>query len=287
MPTRTIDRMGLLNRMGNVTGSATRHTVRCPAVAVLSTRTSGDPDAPALVAVHGVTGHARRWERLATERWGDRFVVAVDLRGHGSSTWDAPFNVDQHVEDVLDTLDGLDLATADLVGHSFGGLVAVHLLARAPGCVRRLVLLDPAIETDPAIVADQVAGALDDPGWDTVEAATLDRNGGLGDEIHPSVPVEIAQHLVLGDDGRYRFRYDRGAAIVAFTELARPLPHLPETRPTLLVGAMGAPFVTPVLVERLTAAFGDDLRVESLDCGHMVYWERFDDVADLVDGFLA
>ena len=46
----------------------------------------GDPAAPAVVCVHGVTGHGERFKRLAEERWASRFrVVAPDLRGHGRS----------------------------------------------------------------------------------------------------------------------------------------------------------------------------------------------------------
>ena len=42
----------------------------------------GDPDAPAVVCLHGVTGHGERYRRLA-ERWPGFRVIAPDLRGHG------------------------------------------------------------------------------------------------------------------------------------------------------------------------------------------------------------
>ena len=62
----------------------------------------GDASLPPLVCLHGVTSHGRHFEQLA-ERLADRFhVVALDLRGHGGSPWEPPWNLEQHVADVLD-----------------------------------------------------------------------------------------------------------------------------------------------------------------------------------------
>ena len=61
----------------------------------LNTHEWGDPSAPPVVCLHGVTGHGLRFRRLAEERLADRFhVVAADLRGHGHSTWDEPWDID-------------------------------------------------------------------------------------------------------------------------------------------------------------------------------------------------
>ena len=50
----------------------------------------GDPDAPPVVCLHGVTAHGERFMQLAEERWAEHFhVIAPDLRGHGRSGWDA------------------------------------------------------------------------------------------------------------------------------------------------------------------------------------------------------
>ena len=52
----------------------------------------GDPAAPPLVCLHGVTGHGERFKRLAEEHWSKRFhVIAPDLRGHGRSEWEPPW----------------------------------------------------------------------------------------------------------------------------------------------------------------------------------------------------
>jgi lipase len=72
----------------------------------------GSPTAPPVVCLHGLTGHALRYERLARAALGGRRVIGIDLRGHGHSTWEPPWGIPQHLSDVIDTLDALDLAEA-------------------------------------------------------------------------------------------------------------------------------------------------------------------------------
>src|SRR5207244_2258524 len=78
------------------TSSRARPTTHLPATAKRPSRAMrlhvhewGDPDAPPLVCVHGVTGHGERFKRLAEERWSaHHHVLAPDLRGHGRSGYD-------------------------------------------------------------------------------------------------------------------------------------------------------------------------------------------------------
>ena len=58
----------------------------------------GTPAAPPLVCLHGVTSHGRHFARLA-ERLG-RSVLAPDLRGHGDSTWEPPWDLEQQLIDL-------------------------------------------------------------------------------------------------------------------------------------------------------------------------------------------
>ena len=101
-----------------------------------------------VVLLHaGVCDH-RMWDPIVPALHdAGRKVVAPDLRGFGSRPVGlAPFS---HSSDVLALLDGLGAEQADLVGASFGGGVALQVAARAPGRVRSLALLAPAL-----------------PGWD-------------------------------------------------------------------------------------------------------------------------
>ena len=92
----------------------------------------GDDQSPPLVCLHGVTSHGRHFRPLA-ELLAERFhVVSVDLRGHGDSTWEPPWNLEQHVADVLAAA---PQERCTWLGHSFGGRVAYEVAAAAPSRV--------------------------------------------------------------------------------------------------------------------------------------------------------
>jgi len=127
---------------------------------------------------------------------------------------------------------------------------------------------------------------IDDPGWATVEDATVARNAGLGDAINPGVVEDIAEHLVEGVDGRFRFRFHRPAVIAAWGEMCAPLPSRVRAVPALLVVADRAGLVTSTIEADLVALFAGSLEVVHLDSSHMLYWDRFDETAAAITSFL-
>jgi len=90
----------------------------------------GSPGAPAVVCLHGVCAHGRRFRRLAEEHLADSFHVrALDLRGHGGSGWDEPWTIEAHAADLLETV----TEPATWIGHSFGGRLVAEVTAMDVG----------------------------------------------------------------------------------------------------------------------------------------------------------
>lgn len=89
--------------------------------------TAGDPQAPVVLAVHGVTANHLAWQFLGAL---DRFtVVAPDLRGRGrSGRLVGAAGMEQHARDLVAVLDRLETPAPLLVGHSMGGFVATALV---------------------------------------------------------------------------------------------------------------------------------------------------------------
>ncbi len=64
-------------------------------------------------------------------------------RGVAPSVTEGPFTIERHVADAVAVLDQHGVAAATVLGHSWGGYLAMQLTARAPGRVAALVLAEP------------------------------------------------------------------------------------------------------------------------------------------------
>ena len=257
-------------------------------MAVLNLHHYGAPDGAPTLAVHGVTAHGERYRRLAQEAFPERRWLAVDLRGHGRSTWDGPWTVEQHVADLLETLDAEGVERVEVVGHSYGGMIGLHLLATAPERVARLALLDPAIELPGEWLPRLTDELIEDPGWATPEEALAKRIEGRVPQSVADATEDVQRHLHLAPDGRWRMRFCRGAAIAGWSEMARRTVSVAHaSRPVLLVVAKQEEIVRPELRASLARDLGDRLTAVELDCGHMVYWDSFDGTAAALRAFLS
>ena len=249
----------------------------------LHTHEWGTADAPPVLCLHGVTGHGERFRMLAEERWAKRFrVIAPDLRGHGRSGWEPPWNLATHVADIVETLDALGVGAADVVGHSFGGRLALELAAAHPERVRRTVLLDPAIQLLPHVALHMTDLERRDRVFASAEEYA-DARGDGADTPRAFVLRDAELHCDVEADGTLRRRTCQSAVVTIYGELASDPPH-PDTlrAPTLLIHAPANGLVRD---EQLDAYAG---RVEILPVPgmHMVIWDAYDEVADAVERFL-
>jgi lipase len=240
---------------------------------------------PPIVALHGVRGHGARWRRLAERHTTGLQVIALDLRGSGESTWLPPWSLEQHAADVLETLDHLDLSTVDLMGHSFGGTVALTVANEAPHRVRRLVLLDPALDLPADYVLRRATRELTPPSYESPAEARANRAAQWPDAAEPeAIDEEVADHLTHDADGRYRWRYSAAAVVTGFSEMTRPAPPPPPGVPTLLVIADRGTAVEPSYLDKLEG--GSAVTITRLDSGHTVYIDRPVQTGALVQDFL-
>jgi pimeloyl-ACP methyl ester carboxylesterase len=103
-------------------------------------------EGPDVVLIHGVTGDLSVWFLCqAIGVLGRSFrVTAYDLRGHGYS--DVPpsgYTSAEQAGDTIAIMDALGIARAMLVGHSFGGVIAMHAAVLYPDRIEAVVLSDP------------------------------------------------------------------------------------------------------------------------------------------------
>jgi lipase len=246
----------------------------------------GDPDAPAVVCLHGVNAHGRRFRKLAEERLVPQFrVLAPDLRGHGRSTWEPPWTLDRHVSDIREALEALGVGPSVVIGHSFGGRLTLELTAA--GAVERSVLLDPAVWVPPSVALERAEALRADHSFATRDEAFAERRTISPLAPRPLLEEEFEEHLVVGEDGRLRFRYSQAAVIAAYGEMSQPPPDWSRVQvPTLLVVGAETDVVPPAVVDGLRFELGELLEVVTVPGRHIVLWDAFEQTADAIVAFL-
>lgn len=104
----------------------------------------GGRDRPPVLFLHGGSAHAHWWD-FTVPLLAERFrCVALDLRGHGESgrPADGNYGLAAHAADAAALVDALGLRGGGVVGHSFGGWVAMMYAAAAGDAVGALAVLD-------------------------------------------------------------------------------------------------------------------------------------------------
>ena len=130
----------------------------------------GTPGRPPLVLLHGIARVAHNFDHLAPH-FADRYhVIAVDMRGHGDSSWVASgaYLVEDYVADIEALIVQLKLQNLVLWGNSTGGRVAQMIAGRHPEWVTAVVSEDVGPER-PAAISNRRAArmAREAEGWAT------------------------------------------------------------------------------------------------------------------------
>ncbi len=205
-------------------------------------------------------------------------ILSPDLRGHGRSSWEPPWSIAQHVADVL------ELAPAQpsvWMGHSFGGRLVAEVARQAPGRVERAIMLDPALSVDAATALEKAELERMDASYESPDEAIEERlaSGLLFSTPRAILEREMDEHLVRGEDGRFRYRYCKSAVVAAWGEMATEPPPPPNV-PTLVV--LGAESWL-----RLPEAWAGRGEVITVAGGHSLLWDAFEETATAIDRFLS
>ena len=102
---------------------------------------------PAIVCTHGLTANHTCWQSMADILAPDYRLIAYDLRGRGESDKPAKgYSLEIHAQDLGALLDHFGLKSAVVMGHSLGAHIGLHFAAHFPKRVKKLILVDGAID---------------------------------------------------------------------------------------------------------------------------------------------
>ncbi|HEY7471222.1 MAG TPA: alpha/beta hydrolase [Gemmatimonadota bacterium] len=240
---------------------------------------------PPVVLIHGlVIGNLATWFFGVAPLLARRHAVLLyDQRGHGlSAPAESGFDLATSSADLaglLAAVDGFD-GPVDVVGHSYGGAVALRFGIDAPERVRRIVVLDaPLPPFDPA----EVAAMMDEVNTEQMEQLMA---------LDHQQFSELAAKLAVGRGRRGARRADRARHLREGTTVTADLMAEPAIdaaglaglgRPVLCVYGSSSPFRSRA--DWLSAAL-PDARVVELDGGHLLPLQHPAEVVRVIEEFL-
>ena len=237
-----------------------------------------------VVCLHGLTRNSADFEEVAP--WiaaRGRRVIAMDVRGRGSSAWDPqPMNYHPgiYAVDVLTGLTALGAPRAVFVGTSMGGLITMTVAAVNGGAVAGAVLNDVGPELAPDAV-ERIKTYVGRPAPVATWAEAVAYARGLNAVAFPTVDDEtfwerFARRVFREDaSGRPVLAYD--PTIAAFFREA-PTGRTPDLwpmfkalaagRPILLIRGAISDLVPAAIAARMREAAPEMAYAEAPDVGH-------------------
>jgi pimeloyl-ACP methyl ester carboxylesterase len=247
-----------------------------------------------IVMLHGIYGASRNWFAIARQLVASRADIAVhlvDLRGHGRSpTMDEPHTLRAAAADVAALIDEQIGEPVALLGHSFGGKVAMRLAMDRPDLVERLIVVDasPAVAEPGGVPWEMLEVLASLPGpFDSREAA-------ISELESSGVPAALAQWLAMnmqrqGDGYVWRFDVAMLRSLLRDYYASDTWPALESSVfPRLLVRASRESVIDNATWARLEAVARSDpkLTLRELAGGHWLHVENPRGLLDVLNDAL-
>ena len=273
--------------------SFTERTVRVNGV-TLHYLDWGAADRPPVVLLHGITGHARVWDHLASCLLPGHRVLALDQRGHGDSepAPDDDYDVGTMADDVAAFAASLRLDRFALIGHSMGGRIAIKYAADHVTRLDRLVIIDIGPEINLAglqRVRDMMAHSperIESEEW----AVEYIRRGNPLQDVD-MLRERVRHGLKRLPDGELTWKYAKGlrdmmrAARRDAVDLWEPLPRI--TCPTLVVRGAESDILSTDVAKKMTARLPGGRLIEIEGAGHTVPADRPEEFVRHIRAFLS
>lgn len=209
-----------------------------------------------VVLVHGFPGNARDWERVAGTLAASHRVIQPDLLGFGQSTKPASFEevwVEAQAAALAAQIDARGVERFALVGHDYGGPVAVALAARRPQRVTHLVLSacnvfrDPPLQPPMRLLPVPGVGRVVEAGLFSAQAIKMmGKSGTRQGNVYPvtNPPDELRSLRLIFANGL--------RDLERFGVVEDALPRL--TMPVLVAWGERDPFFSTAHAQRITAS---------------------------------
>lgn len=244
-------------------------------------QTEQPSDLEPIVLIHGLFGSLSNLGMLA-RAFDQRAVIQLDVRNHGLSEHSEQMNYDLMAQDVLDTLDELNIQKFSLVGHSMGGKISMKVAEKAENRVVRLIVLDITPFAYQENHHEQIFKAL----FAVQEAAPQSRVQAT-EIMKQFVREDMVIQFLLKSFTQGKWRFNLNAIFAHYSEILSWNEINPYTSPVLFLRGGVSPYIhKPEHFAAIQQQFPNAEIKEILNAGHWLHAEKTDEVLLEIQNFL-
>jgi pimeloyl-ACP methyl ester carboxylesterase len=254
---------------------------------------AGDP----IVLLHGFGASTYTWRDIAPSLAQTHRVYALDLKGFGQSPKpkDGRYAAADQAALVVQFLADRQLKSVTLVGHSFGGGIALaaalELERTKPGVLKSLILISAAAYRQPlpgyvkVLRMPLIGPLLQRVVPATTQVRTVLRLAYYNDDLIPDAAVETYAAALKSDGGRSAARETARTIVPKEVDDISTRYSFIQT-PALLIWGRHDEIIPLAMGERLKQAFQNARLVVIENAGHQVQEETPEPVRQAINGFL-
>jgi esterase len=242
----------------------------------------GDP----LIILHGLFGISDNWLSIGKQLAPTYRCYLLDMRNHGRSPHSMELNYEDMVEDIYEFLTDFGLRTVSIIGHSMGGITAMKFALEYPHRIKKLVIVDIAPKSYPALHQNILEGLLAIPIKNLksrAEADTILKNY----VSSPKVRQFLLKNLFRQEDQSYAWRLNIDAISSHSADIGRSFSqNKTYDKPTLFIRGEKSDYILEEDTYRIKGIFPQATILTIDGATHWVHAEKPEAVLNAIRSFL-
>lgn len=236
-----------------------------------------------LVLLHGLFGSLSNLGMISRKLVKTRNIIQIDLRNHGLSPHADNMDYELMAQDVIETLDHLNIKKFSLIGHSMGGKVSMKITGICPERVKQLVVLDVAPIKYVGERHDSMFNAIEavqeqgNPNISRTQAAEIMRN---------YLDHEMVVQFLLKSFVKGKWLYNVEAFKANYGNLVGWNPIQPWNKSCLFIRGGNSEYILPQYESEVLNQFPKAVIKTVAETGHWLHAEKPDVVVDLIQDYL-
>jgi pimeloyl-ACP methyl ester carboxylesterase len=239
-----------------------------------------------LVILNGLFGMSDNWLTIAKQLSNRYHCFILDMRNHGRSPKSKDLNYDDMVEDIYEFLTDFEIRTASFIGHSMGGTVAMKFALEYAHRVNKLVIVDIAPKSYPALHQDILAGLKSIPVNNII--SRKEANEYLKKYVSSGKTRQfLLKNLYRKEDNSYAWRINLEAIYNHAPDIGLGISttNMYE-EPTLFIRGEKSEYILPADQPQIMNLFPKATIIEISGASHWVHAEKPDEFLVVVNSYL-